>query len=54
MSSLVRLELQRLGRIDLTGALVLRDISRDLGRAGTAVAVSGVGVPLSYARAWTV
>ena len=38
----VQLELQRLGRIDLTGALVLRDISRDLGRAGTAVVVSGV------------
>jgi SulP family sulfate permease len=38
----VQLELQRLGRIDLTGALVLRDISRDLGRGGTEVVVSGV------------
>lgn len=38
----VRLELQRLGRIDLTGALVLRDIARDLGRGGTVVTVSGV------------
>lgn len=38
----VELELQRLGRIDLTGALVLRAISRDLGRTGVAVAVAGV------------
>jgi len=38
----VELELQRLGRIDLTGALVLRAISRDLGRAGVEVAVTGV------------
>lgn len=38
----VELELQRLGRIDLTGALVLRAISRDLGRAGVEVAVAGV------------
>jgi SulP family sulfate permease len=38
----VALELQRLGRIDLTGALVLRAICRDLGRAGVEVSVSGV------------
>ena len=38
----VQLELQRLGRIDLTGALVLRAISRDLSRAGVVVAVAGV------------
>lgn len=38
----VELQLQRLGRIDLTGALVLRAISRDLGRAGVEVAVAGV------------
>ncbi len=38
----VSLELQRLGRIDLTGALVLRAICRDLGRAGVHVSVSGV------------
>lgn len=38
----VILELQRLGRIDLTGALVLRAICRDLGRGGITVSVSGV------------
>ncbi len=38
----VTLELQRLGRIDLTGALVVRAICRDLGRAGIRVAVTGV------------
>jgi sulfate permease, SulP family len=38
----VALELQRLGRIDLTGALVLRAISRDLHRADVHVAVTGV------------
>lgn len=38
----VTLELQRLGRIDLTGALVLRAICRDLGRGGVLVSVSGV------------
>lgn len=38
----VSLELQRLGRIDLTGALVLRAICRDLGRAGVHVSLSGV------------
>jgi sulfate permease, SulP family len=40
--SRVALELQRLGRIDLTGALVLRAITRDLGRADVEVAISGV------------
>ncbi|MFC6285465.1 SulP family inorganic anion transporter [Nocardioides sp. GCM10027113] len=40
--SRVRLELQRLGRIDLTGALVLRAICRDLGRGDVQVSISGV------------
>ncbi len=40
--SRVTLELQRLGRIDLTGALVLRAICRDLGRGGVQVSVNGV------------
>jgi SulP family sulfate permease len=40
--SRVALELQRLGRIDLTGALVLRAICRDLARADVQVTVSGV------------
>ncbi len=40
--SRVELQLQRLGRIDLTGALVLRAISRDLARAGVEVTVAGV------------
>ncbi len=39
--SRVDLHLQRLGRIDLTGALVLRAISRDLARAGVEVVVAG-------------
>jgi SulP family sulfate permease len=60
----VALELQRLGRIDITGALVLRGISRDLGRGGVAVSLSGVqpqwrrlvesvfaGESIDYARA---
>ncbi|WP_148571376.1 SulP family inorganic anion transporter [Nocardioides caldifontis] len=38
----VELHLQRLGRIDLTGALVLRDICRDLADAGVHVVISGV------------
>jgi sulfate permease, SulP family len=38
----VRLHLQRLGRIDLTGALVLRAICRDLARAGVPVEIQGV------------
>lgn len=38
----VRLHLQRLGRIDLTGALVLRAICRDLARADVPVAIQGV------------
>jgi hypothetical protein len=38
----VVLELQRLGRIDITGALVLRAISRDLRRASVEVTISGV------------
>lgn len=37
----VTLELQRLGRIDLTGALVLRAICRDLGTGGVVVAIQG-------------
>ncbi len=40
--SRVALELQRLGRIDLTGALVLRAICRDLARGGVRVSMSGV------------
>lgn len=60
----VVLELQRLGRIDLTGGLVLRAICRDLGRAGVDVSISGVqpqwqqlveavfaGEPVDYTRA---
>lgn len=38
----VRIHLQRLGRIDLTGALVLRAICRDLARGGTQVSLVGV------------
>lgn len=38
----VRLHLQRLGRIDLTGALVLRAICRDLARADVPVEIQGV------------
>ncbi|MEZ5096535.1 MAG: SulP family inorganic anion transporter [Nocardioides sp.] len=38
----VRLHLQRLGRVDLTGALVLRAITRDLARADVPVAIQGV------------
>ncbi len=38
----VRLHLQRLGRIDLTGALVLRAITRDLARADVPVEIQGV------------
>ena len=38
----VKLHLQRLGRIDLTGALVLRAITRDLGRAQVPVEIQGV------------
>ncbi len=38
----VRLHLQRLGRIDLTGALVLRAICRDLARADVSVEIQGV------------
>jgi SulP family sulfate permease len=38
----VELHLQRLGRIDLTGALVLRAICRDLARAQVTVVISGV------------
>lgn len=38
----VVLHLQRLGRIDLTGALVLRAICRDLARADTPVDLTGV------------
>ncbi len=37
----VELHLQRLGRVDLTGALVLRDICRDLAAADVAVVISG-------------
>lgn len=40
--SRVSLELQRLGRIDITGALVLRAIVRDLRGADVAVSLSGV------------
>jgi SulP family sulfate permease len=38
----VEIHLQRLGRIDLTGALVLRAICRDLARAEVPVVLSGV------------
>ena len=38
----VKLHLQRLGRIDLTGALVLRAITRDLARADVPVEIQGV------------
>lgn len=38
----VKLHLQRLGRIDLTGALVLRAITRDLARAHVPVEIQGV------------
>lgn len=37
----VQLHLQRLGRVDITGALVLRAICRDLDRAGVRVELSG-------------
>ena len=37
----VELHLQRLGRVDLTGALVLRAICRDLARGGVPVHLSG-------------
>lgn len=40
--SRVEIHLQRLGRIDLTGALVLRAICRDLARAAVPVVLSGV------------
>lgn len=39
--SRVEIHLQRLGRVDLTGALVLRAICRDLARAGVPVTLSG-------------
>lgn len=38
----VEIHLQRLGRIDVTGALVLRAICRDLARAAVPVVLSGV------------
>ena len=38
----VELHLQRLGRIDLTGALALQAICRDLAGAGVSVVISGV------------
>ena len=37
----VQLHLQRLGRVDITGALVLRAICRDLDRGGVRVELSG-------------
>ncbi len=37
----MHVHLQRLGRIDLTGALVLRTLARDLARAGVSVTLSG-------------
>ena len=39
--SRVEIHLQRLGRVDLTGALVLRAICRDLARADVRVVLSG-------------
>ena len=38
----VEIHLQRLGRIDVTGALVIRSICRDLAAAGIPVVVSGI------------
>lgn len=37
----IHIHLQRLGRIDLSGALVLRDLVRDLVRTGVSVGLSG-------------